>query len=467
MRHRPRFLTLASPSSPIADNEKSKPSGRPKAKSEGPGPLQQAATTLGLVAMSFLVGALVADSGMFPYEPYLKRGFQALRSSVSEVVRVGLHDVGDIWQPARSTETGVLRYDAARSAGGYTLYTSGHGEEAFLVDMKGEVVHTWKMPFEQAFPDPEHVSDPIGGRIAYFRRAHLFPNGDLLALYEGYGDTPWGLGLVKLDRNSKVLWRYAERAHHDLEVADDGTITTLIHEMRDIGADPIEGTPLSGEVVEDFVVQLDPQGRELRRVNVLEALARSPWTRHIGQMRFPDFEVWDPLHTNDVSVVGPQFAARNPFAEPGQVMISMRTIDLIALLDLQRDEVVWAARGPWIHQHDPDPLPNGNILLFDNFGHKMPGGASQVLEFSPATNAVVWSFTGSDKENFSSLTRSSQQVLPNGNIQIVESDGARILEVTRAGDIVWEFRSPQTRKDGSEVAIIADAQRVDDVSFLK
>ena len=34
-------------------------------------------------------------------------------------------------------------------------------------------------------------------------------------------------GLVKLDRNSNVLWRTHARAHHDLEVLPNGTIYVL------------------------------------------------------------------------------------------------------------------------------------------------------------------------------------------------------------------------------------------------
>ncbi|NJR76693.1 MAG: hypothetical protein HC773_30360, partial [Scytonema sp. CRU_2_7] len=44
------------------------------------------------------------------------------------------------------------------------------------------------------------------------------PNGDLLVIYEGVGDTPWGYGLAKFDRDSNVVWKYLEQVHHDVEV---------------------------------------------------------------------------------------------------------------------------------------------------------------------------------------------------------------------------------------------------------
>src|SRR3546814_8334429 len=47
----------------------------------------------------------------------------------------------EFWQPARSDARGVVRYDPARAQNGLTLYTSGHDQGAFLIDMDGRVVH--------------------------------------------------------------------------------------------------------------------------------------------------------------------------------------------------------------------------------------------------------------------------------------------------------------------------------------
>ena len=46
--------------------------------------------------------------------------------------------------------------------------------------------------------------------------AHLFENGDVLAIHEG-------LGIVKLDSSSEVLWARTYRVHHDLDVLDEPT----------------------------------------------------------------------------------------------------------------------------------------------------------------------------------------------------------------------------------------------------
>ena len=112
--------------------------------------------------------------------------------------------------------------DASRAAAGLTLYSSGHGATAVLIDMDGGVVHEWSRPYRGVWEKGGAVQDPVPEHQIYFRKASLLPDGDLLAVYEGAGDTPWGYGLVRLDRASNVVWKNLERHfHHDFDVGSD------------------------------------------------------------------------------------------------------------------------------------------------------------------------------------------------------------------------------------------------------
>jgi outer membrane protein assembly factor BamB len=150
----------------------------------------------------------------------------------------------------------------------------------------------------------------------------------------------------------------------------------------------------------------------------------------------------------------------------------MRELSAIGLLDLDREVFSWALRGPWLGQHDPDLLPNGNMLLFDNYGHYGAGGISRVIEFNPATLEIVWSYIGDEQRPFYSNLRSDQARLSNGNTLITESDGGRLLEVSRDGDIVWEYVNPVRGGDANEfIPVVSSAERIDpgrlDPEFLE
>src|SRR5207237_5000097 len=127
-------------------------------------------------------------------------------------------------------------------------------------------------------------------------------------------------------------------------------------------------------------------------------------------------------------------ALRFPQFKAGQVLVSLRNLNLVAVLDPATGAVVWAARGPWRAQHDARFLDNGHLLIFDNLGS--PRG-SRVLEYDPQTQAFPWSYPGETGTPFLSRIRGMCQRLPNDNTLIVNSDGGEVFEVTPQREVVW------------------------------
>ena len=286
----------------------------------------------------------------------------------------------------------------------------------------------------------------------------------MLALYEAAGDTPWGYGLIKVDRESKLLWAFADRVHHDLCVDEDDSIITLVHAWRDTRTDPVPGLAHLGRtLLDDFVVRLSRDGEVLQRVSVLDAIANSEFRDLLATVTADE---WDLLHTNTVKVVTTEFARHHSFLRAGQILISSRSRHALAVLDLDSERIVWASCGPYRSQHDPDLLPNGQILLFDNRGHVGVGGPSRILEMDPVTQAISWCYSGTAEEPLFSLVRSCQQQLPNGNVLITESDRGRLLEITRSGEIVWEYLNPAMLDgDAKTIAILCGATRITSDQF--
>src|SRR5205814_7879405 len=102
----------------------------------------------------------------------------------------------------------------------------------------------------------------------------------------------------------------------------------------------------------------------------------------------------DALHTNTVQVLTPALAQKFPGWKAGQLLITMRNLDAIAIVDPELRKVVWAARGPWQAPHDAQFLDNGNLLLFDNQGLRK---GSRILEYDPRTQAFPWAYAGENR----------------------------------------------------------------------
>jgi hypothetical protein len=403
-------------------------------------------------------GAILTVADIFP-GPQIARAYEGGKALYGKLTAYDDVYASDLWNPAPGPDGSVTVHDPAQAQDGLTLYTSGHEAAAYLIGMDGEVLHEWRRPYSSVWEKGAAVKRPQPDSHVYFRKAMVYPNGDLLAVYEGVGDTPYGYGLVKLDRNSEVLWSYLAHTHHDLDIGPDGQIYVLTHEFVD---EPLEGfARLASPRLDDFLVILSADGEELRKISLIHAVAASEY-RHL-LYGVAAYALADPLHTNTVDVITEDAAANFAFGEAGQILLSFRELGAIGVLDPESERLQWAARGYWLGQHDPDILPNGNILLFDNYGYfERPEGRSRVIEFDPQTMEIVWQYVGTADGPFESLIRASQERLANGNTLITESGGGRILEVTPAGEIVWQFVNPvRGGEDNDRLPIICWAQRLD------
>ena len=153
---------------------------------------------------------------------------------------------------------GVTRHDPERAFAGLNFYVSGHAPEARLVDMDGRVLHRWSHDFWATWPD--YPIQKTHSMTEYWRRAYLYENGDILAIHEG-------LGLLKLDKDSQLLWAQPNRAHHDLHVLPDGDIWVLTRE-----ASVVPWVHAETPTLEDFAVRLDADGNEQQRISLLLSL---------------------------------------------------------------------------------------------------------------------------------------------------------------------------------------------------
>jgi hypothetical protein len=339
------------------------------------------------------------------------------------------------------SSSGVTVYDPERAQDGYNFYTSGHFPGALLVDMEGNVLHEWRADFISVFPDRSDLIQ--ADRTNRWRYAHLFKNGDVLGIYEG-------AGMVKLTADSEVVWGVLEGCHHDVDVLPDGTIYVLGRT-----AHIVERINPYRPILEDYFIVLDENGNELKRISIIEAFERSRFANVFDAACMEN--VGDVLHTNAIEVLDGRLEDEIPAFRKGNVMISIRRLDLIAVLDLEAEEIVWMDMGIWLKQHQPSVMKDESILIFDNVGHE---GASRVLQYDPVTTEIAWSYVGDPPGSFYTKAGGACHRLRNGNTLITESDNGRAFEVTPAGDIVWEYRNPERAGQKDElIATLFDVMR--------
>jgi len=315
--------------------------------------------------------------------------------------------------------TGVTIYKPDKCFNGYTLYSIRNVKPVMLLDMNGNVVHTWD----------------ISGNTH-----RLLPNGHLLALTNN---------LLELDWDGNKVWEYKPptKVHHFAERLPNGNTILLAWDiLPDSMAEKItDPERKSVKLRGSQILIVDPNGQviwqwsefdhfDVNKYSVTDKFV--DWTHSNGAYMIPENHWYTEGHKE---------------FKPGNVLLTVRHFDTCYIIDRDTKEMVWSYRGDYrgglSHPHEAHMIePNlpgaGNILIFDNgiAGTDSQGhtGKSFVLEINPITKAIVWKYESPWFEFFTP-TNGSAQRLPNGNTFIKEDDVARIFEVTPTGEIVWEY----------------------------
>jgi hypothetical protein len=169
----------------------------------------------------------------------------------------------------------------------------------------------------------------------------------------------------------------------------------------------------------------------------------------------PILRTKDVLHPNSVQILfpGSPIHERLTKVQGPLALVSMKAVDSVALFSLQKREMVWNLTKNSHTQHDARLLPNGNLLLFDNWGNHdfqfspevrliHDDFSSRVVELDPFSQEVVWKYGENENEQFFSQCCGRNQRLSNGNTLITHTKKGRAFEVTEEGEVVWEYVNP-------------------------
>jgi hypothetical protein len=380
--------------------------------------------------------------------------------------------------------TSTTIYDPGSAWNGFTVLSPLGTQAAIVIDMNGRIVKQW-----------------VGYNNSAGGPARIYPSGAVMAASGVNPPHQESLELIQRDFEGRVIWRFNQneqiqtregttvwsaRQHHDWQQedfpagyyspgvlpTDRGKLLILTHANNSkpkVADAPLEDDRLieilpNGEIVWEWIAgdHIDEFGFS----SVARTAIKAAPSMNAERGSF------DWLHINSATYVGPNrwFDEGDKRFAPNNVIISSREASLLAIIG--RDgKVVWRL-GPdfseskelrairqIIGQHHahiiPKSLPGaGNLLVFDNGGAAGYGPASataldgskvfaratsRVLEINPVTLELVWSYNG---PRFYSSNISSAQRLPNGNTLITEGASGRLFEITKEGQIVWEYIYP-------------------------
>lgn len=416
--------------------------------------LKAIAVTL-LMFCAFFMGGLSMDMDL-PLAKYIKTPI-AVTATLTSAFQIEECNDGR-WQYPISKTTGTF-INQNISDTRYTLYTSTHDTIARLIDAHGKEVHKWSLHYNEIFKDTSHILTigKLKDKYFYLRDFHLYGNGDIVLMISASGVTPWGMGFVKLDKNSNVLWSYTGYVNNDFDIGDDGIIYAIEHERETVKPDKVREVFLP--FLEDHIVMLDNYGREQKRISLIEALDQSPYAALLN--RFEDDGHGDPTHSNSITYIKKD-NPNVPWMRKGNLLISIRNLNSFLVLNPTTEKITHVADLPSRMQHDIDITNDGNLLLFDNQGGLHGSRYTRILEVNPLTQKTIWEWDKDAKgQEMLSDFFGEQQRYDNGNTFIVYAEKGQLFEITPEGSVIWAYNTP-LYKDVSGVnnsAIITSAER--------
>jgi len=393
---------------------------------------------LSVAILSYFYGFASRTWGWFPGELVDAAGGQAATVLREYVVPP------DFTMPRVYERSGVRVLDGEAMQPGLTLVVSSWmspKDDAWrpglrLIDRKGRVHHEWRVDPLSLFPDSVKRRG-IGLEDFDIQGSHLFHDGDVLVNVEY-------VGAARLDACSRVRWTLPEGSHHSVARADDGTfwipgVSFLAPPATDRHPDGLPG--LVGDSFHDRILRVAPDGTVLDDINVLDVLYENGLERFIVKAGQEGSE--DVTHLNDVEPLPASTASEYPSFAAGDLLVSLRNLDLVLVFDPESRRVKWHASDPFLRQHDPDFMGEGWIGVFDNNTDPSARGSvlggSRIIALRPHSGEARTLFPGPLSEPFYTRVRGKWQELENGNLLLTESAAGRIVEVTPDGRTVWDW----------------------------
>jgi hypothetical protein len=368
----------------------------------------------------------------------------------------GLDKQLTVWQDEPHALDGGMLLIASHFTGSPSL---------FLVGEDGHILHQWDVERKIFNTDAagwwnNGVTAQNG--IFSLEDAHLLPGGDVLFVqtlptFDNYN----GQRLARMDRDSHIIWQVPGAFNHEFDIAGNpqsvyASQSFLVQQL------PLIGPPLKNtRYLDDRVEQYSLDGKKLHEWPVADAFMRSRYRDfllsyevNLAEQRVKNAQgevLYDLLHLNSVQYLDAAKAKALPNAQAGDLLLSMRGLNAIAVLRPATGSIVWASRGPWSHQHHAQVEEDGRLYIYDNEGSpqlRLENGSpkdelqSRVIAYNPFTNEmqVVWA-----SPDIHSVWRGYFKPLAAGKWLVAGPQTSRVQVISPQRHVIWELRGVPDR----------------------
>jgi hypothetical protein len=260
--------------------------------------------------------------------------------------------------------------------------------------------------------------------------------------------------VVIVSPQSTVLWRcgLAEFFVHDADMLPNGNVMV---------ADTIGDYVFEVDINDPTQIVWQWNARDISDINWTAFGISNGWSAHALELvenQSLDEHLW--THLNDVDFVNGSAYGRSY----DSVLISLSHFDLVVEVNYTSSkEIVWSYGEPGKediihHQHNPDMLPNGNVVICDSL-------EGRVVEVDYDTKEVVWEYYSDGPEGPLWWNRDCDYVNDslylmtdsnNRRLLLVNRDTMEIERVYQSFSLVQPYEADLVEINGQMVILVGD-----------
>jgi hypothetical protein len=427
------------------------------------------------------------------------------------------------------TTTELKQYNPDKAYNGYTLFSPDapkgwDGGITFLIDMNGNIVHTWPRVDNPKLYEDGHIvggfkeMDWDGNIIWEWKtpadRTNIRPHHDMWRINNKKLKEQTYLGVVSYTpTQEEAVAAGCNPAKNYTSTYTDGFVEVnkagniiwewnfLEHGIQDVNPE-LPNYVGKGKTIADY-----PGRTDLNWLTDQNRMGRNPvagvtsdW-QHVNSLDYNeelDHVVINAKHFSEFYVVdhGATFIPNDPegsrklsASEKGDFLYrfgnpsAYKQGDPPSFLQEGHQQMYGAHNIQWIKKGLPGA---GNFLIFSNGCYNPRGFQSEILEINPFldaekkntgnyvnppdagynqmsmdSNQIVWSYKSKLPNSFYSSFISGTQRLPNGNTFICSGSTGHFFEVTPEGEVVWEYINPVRGSIGDALPIQKDSDGKD------
>lgn len=418
--------------------------------------------------MTFIYGFVVHRTGIFPYKFVYNAAYAA--KAIYEVYFVDDPDVKGIdFIDANFSQPTVNHFSIEEGEESLLIVSNEFAHKelnasgcfAWLMDRNGKTLHAWKNrpEIQELLQSGQSLRSLAASRV-YPVGAYLYPNGDLLVSYQGKNVFPIARGMVKFDKDSNILWLKQKYLHHWFDVDKQGNIyvpgTKIVESPLKISDSCKYFVCLKGKFTYDTVVILNSEGNIIDEIDLFDAIVDSGLAGvfHNSGLSYSKIYTCDPMHLNDIRIISTAHAANCDLLNPGDLLLSFRSLNAVGVLDPESRVFKWFHVGASHCQHSPRLLRDGRILTFDNLGGRRSMGTTRVasVKIPDGEWGLIFPKEGVElpPRSFYSATAGHIDIHPNEARMLVSwTHSGLVWEIDiRSGKVLWEYINTHPQADG-------------------